>query len=771
MRAATIADVRRVLPAVGLVLALALPFGAAGASAAEPLDARVLVVDAAGMPAPGVDVFAREKGTLVSLGRTDASGVLTVHVASGESLVARIGSRTSAPVALTARQARIVLPVAKIGTVRAHNDRDGEPTVTSESPSAIVFDDLALARTLVPNYRSRAEGGSGHQMLNGVPLDLPSGPRTDASDEPGVPSDLIESFSATQADDGTVTPNYHLLAPTPHLAMRFGSGLSAFDGSLWKAGVSGTVHGLGFAVAAATGGDDGPLAGATLVDASGAGYDHSTHARHTDVSFSFSHGVGSTQINAAGFSSRQRGDDIALSLPGTLLDGIGPGNVTTKTSSFEYVIAMQTHGRDSYHLLDARFAGGSADDAPAALVDGVSAGYTSGYRYFGNYDEFAFTRAFGPASLTLKSTFTQTATTGYVATPSFAAQVPAHNGLATLGLDYERSTGSHGYGFALDDAQRSGSFAGTDLEARAHVKTMLAGTALQLSASRAQTQVQEAYSAGAYEFGAPSAATITCSPPSATVVGPAGALGSHPTADTLDLHLRRRLANEATLSAGGFVSAGRDGLVFPASALGATLDPAYRAQVASDVALLCPGRTLGAADLFVQRYESVPRLSGREWFVDATLPLGALRAEATYETYSLTAPQLPADLAGIPSTLVAGAQVPGVPLHRANLLLSYRRLRFVAAAALQYTSDNNVDALPGHVTVAAGLQLPAGPGVVAFAAQNLFGAYSGTYVSPMFAVPLATSSGVLPTLAIPLRPAWSLRYTLPLGPSSLATRQ
>jgi hypothetical protein len=199
---------------------------------------------------------------------------------------------------------------------------------------------------------------------------------------------LIDSFSAAQSDDGMVTPNYHLLAPTPRLAMRFTSGLGALDGSLWKAAVSGTARGLGLAVAAATGGDDGPLAGATLADVSGERYDHATHARHTDISLALSHAIGSTQINAAGFTSTKRADDIDPTLPGDILAGVGAGNATTNTSAFEYIIATQTHGRDAYHLLDSRFAGGNADDAPNAAVAGVPAGYAAGYRYSGSYDEF-----------------------------------------------------------------------------------------------------------------------------------------------------------------------------------------------------------------------------------------------------------------------------------------------------------------------------------------------------------------------------------------------
>jgi hypothetical protein len=169
------------------VLVLALAGSAAGTQAAPPVAARIAVVDERGAQVADADVFALRNGVLVPLGQASKTGELAVSANPDELLVARSGSRSSAPAKLTGERLRIVLPIAKIGFVRARNDRADEKTVTSASESAVVFDDVALARSLVPNYHSRAEGGSGHQTLNGVPLDLPAGPRGSASDEPAFP--------------------------------------------------------------------------------------------------------------------------------------------------------------------------------------------------------------------------------------------------------------------------------------------------------------------------------------------------------------------------------------------------------------------------------------------------------------------------------------------------------------------------------------------------------------------------------------------------------
>ena len=372
------------------------------------------------------------------------------------------------------------------------------------------------------------------------------------------------------------------------------------------------------------------------------------------------------------------------------------------------------------------------------------------------------TRSFGSAALTAKITATNTSTTGYVTDSAFASAAAIAAGQETIGLDYEANKGPSNYGLSLDRARRLGDFAGTSLEARAHAGTTIHGTVVRLSAMDAQAQTQDAYSADAYNLAAPTTAAVTCGDPSTTVTGPSQTDGRHPQAETLDASIHRDLGHGASVTAGGFLSDGHDMLVFATSQLSSALDPAYRAQLAQNFGVLCPGETLAASDMYVQRYESVPSLTGREWFLDGTIPFGAFRAELSYETYSLFTSSGAPDLQNVATALVPGAQLAGVPLHRANALFSYARRRAVVALALQYTSVNNAENLPGHVTAALGAQIPFGAGVFAVSVQNLLGAYSGTYVSPRYSVPLSSTGAPIPTLAIPLRPVWSLRYLFSL---------
>jgi hypothetical protein len=746
---------RTAIAGLGLLLVLQ-SFAAAPAAAATA--SRVVVVDASGTPVAGAQIVALAGGRTTTLGQTDAAGVALVTLEGRQTLSARLGRRNSPPVSSDAQTIRLVMPLLEIAQVHARTTTSPNRTVSRNSESVVAFDDVATARSLLPNYRSRAEGGSGSEMLNGVPLQLPADPHARGGGaEPGVPSDLIESFSATQADDGTVTPNYHVLTPDGTRTLRLTSGLGVSDDAMLKLALSNTIKKFGYALVAASGRDDGALAHQTLLDSSGASYDHSTATRRLDTSVSLSYQLGTTQINAVGIGSHRQGRAIDDALPGALPQGFGPDADATRDSRFEYVIAAQSHGRDSYHLLDARYAGGADQD----VRDG--AGFRSGYAFSGYYDELAWSRSFGRDVLTAKATATATSTLGYAGPAGALATTVARAGEQTLGLRFERNDGQRGFGLGADVLHRNGAFAGTALEARANARTVVGPYALALTALHQQAQTLEAYGAGAYQLSPPASAAYDCTAGAATVTAPAQVGGVHPHSDTLTATVKRNFRSGATVTAGGFVSEGRDMLVDPVSSLGVAVDPGYVSALQRTYAGLCGGAQLAGERIFMQQYQTVPRLRGREFYLDGVLPLGALRGELTYETYSLAAPVVPAVPAGTVSSLVAGGQLAGIPLHRANLLLSYRHGGVVYASALQYVGGNNAQNLPGYLRATFGAQAPLGPGVLSGSVENALGAYAGAFTSPRWAVGLASNGAPIPTLAVPLRTVWRLHYTLPLG--------
>ena len=119
------------------------------------------------------------------------------------------------------------------------------------------------------------------------------------------------------------------------------------------------------------------------------------------------------------------------------------------------------------------------------------------------------------------------------------------------------------------------------------------------------------------------------------------------------------------------------------------------------------------------------------------------------------------------TSLIANAQLDGVPLHRAHAVLSRRAGNAIASLAAQYVDGHNAAHLPGHVTVAAGLQLQLGrnlgAGTLAISVQNLFHAYAGDVASPRYALPVASTGAPIGVLATPVTPAWRVRYTVRTG--------
>jgi hypothetical protein len=743
------------------IVCSAVALCAAPAAAAEPTPAHVFVSDGTAALA-GARVYARdEAGTAVYLGSSDASGALDVRVDPATMLYAEANGRRSALAAVAAAGGSIHLIVAPavIATISARHNPTGPRLVTDSSAAAVATGDPAAALGTIANFRTRSEGGSGRETLNGVPLELPPAPGSNGGATTSIPSDLIESFSAVQSDDGSVTPNYHVLGPTATPQFHVSAASGRYDGELFKGSFSGTAGRLGYAAVLATGSDEGVLAGRSFVDASGIDYDHSSHAHHTDASLELDYRLGTTQISVVGLASRTKRDDIGLADPGGVPLGLGPGDATRTALATGYVFASQTHGRDAFHFIDARFGGGADDDQSHAVLDGVALGSDSGYRYWGQYDEFGFARQFARESLAFKASATRVTTLDYVD----GNQAAATSLQRTLSAAYERGDWTSGFGGSLGAVSHVGALGGTTIEENVHAQRRIAGTALRLTAYHSQAQTIESTYAGLIQWASPVSASFTCGPASATLSGPGNVGSRHPEATTLSVAGDRAFAHGISLSGGAFVSYFTNLLVQPTTQIDPSALPAGYAGALGKIAqTACPGET-SLADVFVQNYQTVAHAIGREWFGDAKFPLGPLRAEATYETYSMVATSLPASLAGARTSLIAGSQLPGIPLHRANLILSYGHGPALLAAALQYVSDNNALHLPGHVTTSAGLQLRTASGTLSLSAINLFRAYGGAFATSRYAVALPAPGSAIPVLATPEAATWQLRYTTNFG--------
>jgi hypothetical protein len=731
---------------------------------ANSLDVVVTVVDDQNRPQSGALLEVVDGSTLRTIGRTDSTGTTTVHLKRNERLQARVGSaRSDIQVAQTPSLRLVVrLPIISSSTVRAA--LRGERT-TAASARALISGDVTGGLGYVPNYRSSAAGGAGHQSLNGVPLDLPAPPGS-AGGSGAIPSDLVSSFDAVQADDGSY-PDYHFLSPTTAVSSTLSLAASTFDGSQWKlttAGPHGTLH---YAIALAGGSDEGPLVSQKFADQSGLVYDHGTGAHHTDVSLTGNSALGNVNLSFLGFESGHGAAYIDTNEPGPIVEGLGPNNHVSDDTGLEYLLATWSRGRDSYSAIDGRYAGEATYDFTNALIENEAFPSYSGYRYSGHFDDVTWTRNFASSSLTLKAAASGNVALGFSGDDSALSQGSSSSVTSSgqsFGLTYRRGNSSANVGGSLTAKFLQGPFGGDFIESTAFAQKTIAGVDAHVGLSSTEAQSEEAGYATASILNPPQRADVVCSPGTATVDGPAHVGTTHPRSRTLSFSLTRG-GDDGVVRIGGFRSDITNALV-SADVADPVLPLAYVAQLNSFFDTLCPSATLTPTNTFVQRYETVDVLRQTEVYADATRQFGHVSLEAFYETFSDSPANTPPDLTGLRTTLAPHLQLADVPLHRAGLIAAFTHRGSMIGFGARLVSANNDAHLPTHVIADGGLRLLVARGTLETSVQNLFGSYVGLLSTPRFAVPLETTGAPLNTLAKPLQRTWTLRYTVGIGPHS-----
>ena len=126
------------------------------------------------------------------------------------------------------------------------------------------------------------------------------------------------------------------------------------------------------------------------------------------------------------------------------------------------------------------------------------------------------------------------------------------------------------------------------------------------------------------------------------------------------------------------------------------------------------------------------------------------------------------------STVVPGAQLPGVPPYQGGVLagLSLSRNAQLLVDA-NYTSSNNAQRLPANWTLNAAYGLRLAHGTLSLTAVNLTNAFPGPFATRDHAVALATRAGPsIPTVAAPNVPRTVLvRYAVTVGKQTSAPGQ
>jgi hypothetical protein len=115
----------------------------------------------------------------------------------------------------------------------------------------------------------------------------------------------------------------------------------------------------------------------------------------------------------------------------------------------------------------------------------------------------------------------------------------------------------------------------------------------------------------------------------------------------------------------------------------------------------------------------------------------------SYSTTSATVTAADPRYTGLDSTLVLGEQIPGRPLHTANLTIDafHPRTGIELLANAHYVGENNSQHIAPYTLVNVGLSHALGIGRLTIFASNLFNTESGTFSTLLYAQPIPLSGG------------------------------
>lgn len=738
------------LRAALLLAAVSLPLRALPAIAAQtPIIVQVTVVGNAAGDVASIFTKALAKDVLVA--KTDSHGHATITVPVGTDVFARTLTATSSVGVVQGPSLTLDLRPRIIATVVAHPTL-GSTLVNAQSAAAIVSGDVGNSLSYVPNYRSEAEGGSGNSRLNGTSLSLPSLP---GSTNFALSSNLISSFSPDQADDGSITPDYHLTTPTG----------TSQQATLMRAGTDGLASwrsaftGPGYAFVIADQVQQGRLDGLVFPDASGFSYNHSTNAHELDGSADLEFRVGGAQVSAVAFGTNQRGAAVSFVDPGIVPEGPGPGNRQSTQMLDGYIRATQSRGRDNVVLLHVQYAGGQTNDDLLATSQQFPIPSDSGFRFSGRYDEMSLSRSYGNNVATVKVTDT--------VDNALAFAQPEQTLTKSSGVGFETNYAHTGAGSSLAMTvtanHETGPFTANHVNASIKGARWTADTRYTWSLYSADSQVIETYYADALRLAVPGSADFSCAGHAAFASGPSAVTPNAPHITATTANVTKRLGARTQITVGGFYTVTRNALVVGAESGASPLSPQYMQTLNAQYAYLCGGAPLRASDVYLTRYVTEPVRIGKEAYVSATTSLGVLSLTAGFEIYSATVFGLPETARSSFSTLINGSQIWNVPLHRGSAIFAYSPRRFTAALGLLYTGGNNAAHLPANLNASVGLKIPIRDAALTLSAQNIFHTYDGSFVSTALSEPSSTTGEPVSFFATPMTTTWSLKYELHTG--------
>ncbi|MFN2459483.1 MAG: carboxypeptidase regulatory-like domain-containing protein [Candidatus Velthaea sp.] len=583
--------------------------------------------------------------------------------------------------------------------------------------------------------------------LDGIPLGAPGA----AVNLRGINTDLFAgagvSFAAQAGALGGAV-NFRTLQPTQTWVSRFQSSYGTFDRFNYSLAETGSAGKLGVAVMHTLREGNNPLTFNTFTDQSGLTYAHGGESSNAGNFMKLRYSLGDrTTLN---FSALQNdsGTSALCTQDVTLLPcGIGPGNTNAGKFQFMYGTAQTLIGDTTVSLTSYVNSNNSFQNDALRTVNGVlnplvsnTQSVSRGVAFLATINQGKSTWTLNGSTINSLTNFNPIVNSSAFLTPSTFSNTSVTfqlsdqykvNDRLTIGpnMSYARTNGTGGTVLA----GLSGQWRPTGIDNF--------GASVSAGSSQAANGLIRTFSD-------PASARFNCAAGTANVNGPGDQPGPQ-SAISYDVNWTHQW-RLGQFRFDAYRQTQADQLInaqIVATSLGMDASNPYIAALQGFYAspFTCgAGAVLNPNSVYVSEPIGDTTRTYQGFTLSGRIALGPHWVMLpSYQTNVAAVTAAGARLAGVNSTTIIGAQIPGRPLHRGNLTFDGEvpKLGLELLANVQYVGSNNAQHLSPYGLVNVGASHALGAGRISFLASNIFNTESGALSSLAFAEPIATSGG------------------------------
>jgi carboxypeptidase family protein/TonB-dependent receptor-like protein len=592
--------------------------------------------------------------------------------------------------------------------------------------------------------------------LDGIPLGAPGA----ATNLRSVNTDLFSGASASfgaQAGSLGGSVNFRTLQPTQTWQSKVAASYGTFDRYNFQIGETGSIGKLGIAVLHTKRAGNNPLTFQEYTDQSGFDYAHGGESANIGDFLKLRYALNDrTTLMATGLQNNQATSALCTQFVTPLPCGIGPNNGNSGKFQFAYGTVQSLIGDTAVTVTGyVNNSTNLTDDLNRYVPGGCAPGSTGTTPVLCPSSSVNGSLARGiAASATLtreKHTFTLSGST-YAGVTTFTPLV-----LSGISTQFVHATT---FGTASRQIQLSDQYKVNDKLTFgpniSYAGTSGAGSSVLAGLSAAWRPVTSDSYTGSVSVGSsqpanglvrtlsdPYGARVNCFADTAVVNGP-GDLPQHQSALSYDASWTHTWTHgQFSLSAYRQSQSGQ----------------LVGAQVTADSFGAFPGGYLGAVDTYFsnvcQTPGSAPQVYVQQQIGGTTRVYQGYSATArvgfgpnivvipSYSTTGATVTAADPRYIGLDSTLILNSQIPGRPVHTANVTVDalYAPAQLELLASARYVGPNNNQYIAPYTIVNAGLSHALGMGRITVFSSNLFNTESGNFSTLQYAQPIALSGG------------------------------